>query len=98
MTFVVVRTGVFDQGVCAVEDDITDAFDSAEYYASKERDTYHEFEIRTIGNDNTDLDRDEEYAKVLYKLGTFNPITRTHGRTRLWFNMQSEAAREAAEE
>ena len=91
MTFVVVRTGVFDQGVCAIEDDITDAFDSAEYYASKEHDTYHEFEIRTIQSNG-------EYTKVLYKLGTFNPITRTHGRTRLWFNMQSEAAQEAAEE
>lgn len=44
--FVIVRTGVYDQGVVGVSTDLQEAKRIAEKYAAEERDTYHDFEIR----------------------------------------------------
>jgi hypothetical protein len=48
MTYIVVRKGIFyDQGTVAVCDGLKEAKKAAEYFAAKEDDLYHDFEVRT---------------------------------------------------
>lgn len=48
--FIVVRHGVYDQGVVAVESDLCSAKQAAEKAATAEDDNYHDFDIRTLGD------------------------------------------------
>lgn len=46
MMYIVVRTGVYDQGVVAVTRFMFEAKCAAERAAEDEEDTYHDFEVR----------------------------------------------------
>lgn len=81
--FVVVRRGVYDRGVVAVEDRIAEAFVQAEYWAGEESDLYHSFEIRSKGEHG-------EYDEVLYSYATWNPRTREDAKGRVWHKIADE--------
>lgn len=55
-TYVVIRTGVYDQGVVEVSSDLDVAKRSAEKAASQESDLYHDFEIRMQDGDDGEFD------------------------------------------
>jgi len=97
--FVVVRKGVYDQGVVAIEDNIGDAFDKAEHFAKKESDVYHSFEIRVKGGEvhsshggDCDGEPSEGYDRTLYTFGTWDHRTRKSTGDRIWRNMRDEMA------
>ena len=46
MQYVVVRRGVYDQGVVAIKTGMAEAKAAAEKAASEEHDLYHDFEVR----------------------------------------------------
>ena len=50
--YIVVRRGVHDQGTVAVCDGLAAAKTAAEFFAEKEHDLYHDFELRTQSNLN----------------------------------------------
>ncbi len=56
-TYVVVRVGVYDQGVIAVCSELQAAKEWAELAASGEEDSYHDFEIREQSEKHGEFNR-----------------------------------------
>lgn len=54
--FIIVRVGVYDQGVVGVSRDLNVAKAIAEKYATQDRDSYHSFQIRRSSGDEFDIE------------------------------------------
>ncbi len=74
--FVVVRMGIYDQGVVGVHTDLDKAKRIAELAAAKERDAYHDFEIRV----RTD---GHEFDEMIWNFTAGGPV-RHRGHRREW--------------
>ncbi len=73
--YVVVRRGVYDQGVIDVCSTIPEAKKAAEAAAAKEHDLYHEFEIR--GRDP----KFQDFSDLLWQFGAYNSGPKDDKRT-----------------
>lgn len=73
---VVVRVGVYDQGVCGVAETLQKAKEIADLAAAAERDTYHDFEVRTRSDG-------EAFDQVIWSLTAGGP-KRGRRESRRW--------------
>lgn len=73
---VVVRTGVYDQGVVGIANNIEDASAIAEAAAKRENDNYHDFHVRGPGDDG-EFDRE---VRVLANEGNYRTGRRAWDR------------------
>lgn len=75
---VVVRVGVYDQGVCGVAETLQKAKEIAERAAAADRDTYHDFEVRGRSDG-------EAFSQVVWRLTAGSDrYARNRRTTRAW--------------
>jgi len=79
--YVIVRTGIYDQGVAGMADSLEEARTITEDLAQQEKDLYHKFEIREkeTNNNGTYWTPVNYYSRIVqvYRQHSYKDTTRT---------------------